>query len=76
MERPFEILARHDVPTHSDATSHEKPVMPKRTQKSDPLPMIVSEDKPEDWKYQISAATSWGSEIFFFSACWGKNDFW
>ena len=75
MESPIEILRRHIGPAHSDATSNEKPVLPKRTQNSDPLPNKASGDKPEDWEPQISAAISWGSERFFSSACCGKNKF-
>ena len=35
-ESPFETLGRHVDPAHSDATSHEKPVLPKRTQNLNP----------------------------------------
>ena len=43
-EIPFETLGRHVDPAHSDETSHEKPVLPKRTQNLDPLPRIASVD--------------------------------
>ena len=75
MEGPFEILERHDDHAHSDATTHEKLVLPKRTQNLDPLPWIDSGDWLEDSRLQISAATSLGSERFFFSAYWRKNGF-
>ena len=44
MESPFETLGRHIDPTHSDATSHEKPVLAKRMQKLDRRPRIASKD--------------------------------
>ena len=73
MESPFEILGRHADPAHCDVTSHEKLVLPKRTQNSDPLPGIASGDYPEDWKFQISEATSRGPERFFVFRLLGEE---
>ena len=75
MDSPFEMLGRHFDPAHFDAISHETSVLPNWTQNSDSLPRIVSGDWQEDWKSQVSVAISRGSGKFFFSACWGKNEF-
>ena len=71
MESRFEKLVRHVDPSHFDATSHETPVLPNRSPDSDPLSTFDSGDYPEDSESQISAATSWHSEGFSFSAFWG-----
>ena len=75
MESPFETLERHDDHAHSDLNSHEKPVLPKRTQNLDPLLKTASRDSMEDSKFQISAATSSGFDRFFSSADWGRISF-
>ena len=75
MESPFETLEWHVNDAHSGAISHAKPVLPKRTQNLDPLLSIGSGDWLEDWKFQISAAISWGPERISSSTCWGKNGF-
>ena len=75
MESPFQTLGRHVDHAHSDATCHEKPVLPERTQNLNLLLKIASVDKLGDWTFQISAATSRGSERFVSSAYWGKNEF-
>ena len=75
MESPFELLLRHDDHAHSDATSHEKLVLPMWTQNLGLLLKIAFGDYLEDSRLQISSATSLGSERFFSSACWGTNGF-
>ena len=65
MQTPLETLERPDDHAHADANSHEKPVLLERTQNMDPLLRIASGDQLEDSKFQISAATSLGSERFF-----------
>ena len=44
MESPFETLGPHDDHAHSDATSHEKPLLPKRTQNLGLLPGMAYGD--------------------------------
>ena len=44
MEIPFERVERHDDHAHSDETSHEKLVLPKRKQNLGPLLNIASGD--------------------------------
>ena len=75
MESPFERLERHDDHAHSDETSHEKLVLPKRTHSLGPQLRTASGDELEDSIFQISAATSLGFGKFFSSAYWGKNGF-
>ena len=58
---------RHEDYAHSDATSHEKLGLLKWTQNLGPLQRIALGDWLEDSRLQISAATSPGSERFFFS---------
>ena len=74
MESPFEILERHDDHAHSDATSHEKLGLLKRTQNLGHLLRIASGVWLEELRLQISPATSLGSERFFCSACWRKKN--
>ena len=75
MESASGKLGRHVDPAHFGEISHQKPVLSERMQNSDPLPRVASGNYRGDWKSQISTATSRGSERFFSSACWGKNDF-
>ena len=75
MESPIETLEQHADHAHSDATSHEKPVLPEWRQNLDPLLKIAAGDWLEDSRFQISAAISLCSEIFFCSAYWWKNEF-
>ena len=77
MENPPGILGPRFDPNHFDEISHEKLVLSEWMQNWDPLPKIFSWKKQGDWKSQISEATSRGSERFFSSACWGRNElFW
>ena len=75
MESSFERLERHDDRAHSDETSQEKLVLPKRMPKMEPLLRIASVDQLEHSRLQIFVATSLHSERFFSSACWRKNGF-
>ena len=51
------------------------PLQSEWMQNSNPLPRITFGKKQEDWKSQISAATSLSFERFFSSACWRNNQF-
>ena len=75
MESPFEILGWKVDPSHSDATSHEKPVLPKWTQNLNSLSWIASGDYRGTGNLKILRQLRGAPRIFFFSACWGKNEF-